>query len=245
MIPKTREQFIQFCLRQLGHPVIQIELDYEQLDDIVDYCLHYYYDYHFDGTHKEYLAHKLTKEDIESGFVKLDDSIIFVTDLYMLDMNRSSNNFFDVQYQIALNDFFNISSTQMHNYWISMTHLELINQIINPRTAIRFNRHMNKLFIDGGMRQKLTAGSYVVIECYRAINPDEYPDIWGDRWLQRYTTAHIKKVWGEVLKKFNLTLPGNVTYNGQIIYDEAINEIRELEEKMINSYSGPVLDMIG
>lgn len=243
MKPTNRQQFIEFCLRQLGYPVIQIELDWDQLDDIVDFCLSYYYDYHFDGTHKDYLAHQLCQEDIDNGYVTLPDDILFVVDLYLNTLN-SSSNLFDVQYQIAINDFFNMSSTQLNYYWTSMAHLQMIDQILNPRTAIRFNRHMNRVFIDPSSRRNLVPGKFVILECYRALDPNIYTDIWSDRWLQRYVTAHFKKLWGEILKKINMALPANVTFNGQQIFDEAMQEIRELEEKMINSYSLPVLDTI-
>lgn len=245
-IPTTRAEFKEYCLRELGKPVIEINVDDDQVDDRIDQALKYYWDYHFDGTEKVYYKYQITQEDRDNKFVELPENILGAVGIFPIgDPSMSGQDIFNIRYQIALNDLYNLTSVQLAPYYMAMEHLALITQLLVGQQPIRFNRHTNRLYIDADWG-KLPVGMWIVVEAYSVIDPDEYTDAWGDRWLARYCTALIKKQWGNNMKKFSgMQLPGGIQMNGQQIYEEAVAELKELEYEMINSYSLPVLDMYG
>lgn len=244
-IPNSRDTFIDYCLRRLGAPVIDINVDEEQIQDRVDDALLYYRDYHFDGTERIILQYQLSQQDIDNKYIPINDNIIGISNIFDIGDATQSSNLFNVRYQIHLNDLFDFSSSQYQHYTMAMTHIAQLEEIFVGKQPIRYNRHVNKLHIDMAW-DKVQDGQYVIIDCYRILDPSVYTDVWGDRWLHRYATALIKRQWGENLKKFEgMQMPGGLTFNGQKIWEESIEEIRQLEEEMIVSYSLPVSDMIG
>lgn len=245
-LPTSRQEFKDYCLRRLGYPVIDINVDDEQVEDRIDDALSYYRDYHHDGVEKLYLQYQLTSTDIANKYVPLPESIVGVTGIFDINDTIASSNIFNVRYQIHLNDLYDFSFATMAPYVMAMRHVETLQEIFNGKKPIRFNKHMDKLYIDLDWSSDVVAGKYIIVDCYRTVDPEEYPDVWTDKFLLKYATSLIKRQWGENLKKFEgMALPGNVTFNGQKIYDEAVEEIRAMEDTANSSQSLPVFDMIG
>jgi hypothetical protein len=244
--PASREEFKQFCLRRLGAPLLEINVADEQVEDCIEIAFQYYYDYHYDATEKVYLAHQVTQTDIDNKYLSIDDSVIGVINILPLGNSYSTNNLFNLRYQIALNDLFAFNTGPFAPYYMALQNVALAEELFVGKQAIRFQRHSNKLYIDIYWGEKVVLGEYIIVEAYQKINPDTYTDVYNDRWLQRYCTAQIKKQWGENLKKFEgLSMPGGITFNGQKIWDEATDEIQAIEAEMISTYSLPVTDMLG
>lgn len=245
----SRQEFTDYCLRKLGFPVIEINVDPDQVSDRVDDALQYFQDYHFDGLQKVYYIHKITQEDINQRYLDLSDvrdnsnnatEIVGVTRIFPLMDSQASISMFDLRYQLRLNELYDFTSASYINYTMTMQHLRMLEQLFVGETPIRYQRHMQKLFIDWGWgKSEAPIGSIVIVECYAIINPEAYNRVWDDRWLKRYATALIKRQWGENLKKFgNIQLPGGVVLNGDKIFEEAMDEIKDLEEDMENNYGG-------
>jgi hypothetical protein len=244
-IPTSRDQLKEHCLRRLGKPVVDINVDEEQVQDRIDEALLYYRDYHFDGTERVLLKHQITAADKTNKYITLDDSYIGVVGVFDVGDSTQTSNLFNVRYQIHLNDLFDFSSTTYVPYVTAMRHVAQLEEIFVGKQPIRFNRHTNKLHIDMSWND-VTTGNYIIVDCYKITDPGTYTDVWSDRWLMQYTTSLIKRQWGENLKKFEgLQMPGGLTFNGQKIWEEATEEIRRLEDEMISSYSLPVSDMTG
>lgn len=245
-VPTTRAQFKEYCLRKLGKPVIEINVDDDQIEDRIDESLKYYYDYHFDGSEKIYYKHQVTDQDKANKYITLPENIIGAVRVFPVgDPSMSTSDMFNIRYQIALNDLYTLTSVSMVPYFMVMQHLALIQELLVGQQPIRYNRHTNKLYLDMDW-DKYSTGEYILVEAYEVINPETYSDAWGDRWLQEYCTAKIKYQWGSNLTKFTgLQLPGGVQFNGEKIMDDAQTKIEKLEDEMINSYSLPVSDMIG
>lgn len=245
-VPTTRAEFKDYCLRRLGSPVIEINVDEDQTEDRVDDALKYYWDYHFDGSSKEYYKHQVVQEDMDNKYITLPENIIGAVSIFNIgDPAVSSDDLFNIRYQIALNDLYTLTSVSMVPYYMTMSHLALVQEIIVGKQPIRYNRHVNRLYIDMDWA-KIKIGEYILVEAYQIVDPDVYADVWKDQWLARYATALIKRQWGSNLTKFiGMQLPGGLQFNGQKIYDDAVAEIDKLEQEMISSYSLPVLDMIG
>ena len=244
--PASREEFKQFCLRRLGAPLLEINVADEQVEDCIEMAFSYYYDYHYDATEKVYLAHQVTQTDITNKYLSIDDSVIGVTNILPIGNSYSTNNLFNLRYQIALNDLFAFNTGPFAPYYMALQNVALAEELFVGKQGIRFQRHSNKLYVDIAWGEKIVLGEYMLIEAYQKIDPDVYTDLYNDRWLHRYCTALIKKQWGENLKKFEgLSMPGGITFNGQKIWDEATDEIQAIEAEMISSYSLPVTDMLG
>lgn len=246
-LPTNRTAFKEYILRRLGFPVIEINVDEEQIEDRIDDALSYYQEYHFDGMEKLYLKHLITAEDKTNKYLTIPDDILSI--VRVLPANgyglTSSSGMFSVQYQIALNDLFNLNNANVSGYVGAMQNLELLNNIFAGESGIRFNRRTDKLYINHDW-STLTEGQYLVIECYKSLDPDEYSEIWSDRWLLRYATALVKRQYGEHLSKYGgIQMLGGVTFNGERILSDANAEIEKLEAEMINSYSLPSSDVIG
>lgn len=247
-IPTTRDEFASYCLRRIGAPVNCINVDPEQIDDRIDDALQYFRDYHFDGTQRMLLKHAVTQDNIDNEYIDFtaDQQITGVTRIFDIGDATQTSNLFNIRYQIHLNDLFDISASSMLPYVMSMTHVRLLEEIFVGKKAIRYNRHENRLYIDMAWQNDITPGEIIIIDCYVVMDPDTYPDVWSDRFLQRYATQLIKKQWGENMKKYGgVQLPGGVELNGQQIYEEAHAELEKLEDEMINSYSLPAWDFTG
>ena len=243
-VPASRQQLKDYCLRRLGSPVVDINVDDEQVDDRIDDALEYYQDYHFDGTERIFLKHQLTADEIASDEITVPDAVIGVVNIFDIGNAVQSSNLFNIRYQIHLNDLFDFPSTTYVPSINTMRHLEMLEEIFVGKKPIRFSRHTNKLRVDSLFEQN--SGEFLIIECYRILDPDTFTEVYGDIWLKSYATALIKRQWGENLKKFEgMQLPGGVTFNGQKIWEEATEEINKLEEEMISSYSLPVADFMG
>ena len=246
-IPSTRAEFKEWCLRKLGKPVIEINVDDDQIDDRIDESLRYYWDYHFDGSEKVYYKHLVTADDITNKYITLPENIIGAVRIFSIgDPSISSDDLFNIRYQIALNDLYTLTSVSLVPYYMVMEHLALVQQLLVGQKPIRYNRHRNRLHVDTAWGDQIKLGEYILVEAYEVVDPDTWSDAWGDRWLQQYATAKIKYQWGTNLSKFiGMQLPGGVQFNGERIMDDAKAEIDKLEAEMITSYSLPVTDMIG
>ena len=244
--PTTRKEFREWCLRKLGKPVIEINVDPDQADDRIDEALSYYWDYHFDGTEKIFLKHQITQQDKDNGYIDIPENVIGAVNIFPLGSSiTASTGMFNVQYQFVLNNLHDFVNYNMVNFYMSMQHLQFMEEILVGKQPIRYNRHVNRLYIDVDWA-RLAIGDYIVAECYQIVDPETYTDVWKDRWLQNYATAKIKHQWGSNLTKFvGMNLPGNVQFNGEQILNDAKEEIQRLEEEMLTSYSLPVSDMIG
>ena len=241
-VPTSRSEFKEYCLRKLGKPVIEINVDDDQVEDRIDEALKYYWDYHFE---RIYYKHLITSTNISDKYITLPENVIGAVRIFSIGDPMVTNNLFDIRYQIALNDLYTLTSVSMIPYYMMFQHIQLLEQMLVGQQPIRYNRHTDKLYVDMDWN-KVTAGNYLIVEAYQVLDPDTYTDAWGDRWLSRYSTALIKKQWGSNLTKFSgLTLPGGVQFNGDKIYNDAVNEIEAMEKDMATSYSLPSFDMIG
>jgi hypothetical protein len=277
--PTSRSELINYCKRQLGAPVLEINVASEQIDDLVDDAIQYFQERHFDGVGQVFLKYQLTQADIDRGrapnnstvgiatttatadivgtattftyqessnFLQIPPSIIGITKIYHFDgTNTSTNNMFSVKYQLFLNDIYYWGSTEILTYAMTKTYLEDINFLLTTEKQIRFNQRQDRLYLDidwGSVR----AGDYIIIDCYRALDPNDYARVWNDSFLKKYLTSLIKKQWGQNLIKFQgVKLPGGIELNGRQIYDDAQKELEDIMEKMSNTYELPPLDMIG
>lgn len=244
--PATRQQLKEYCLRRLGEPVIDVNVDDDQLEDRIDDALKFYQDYHYDGTERIFLKHQITAADKTNEYIEINDNIIGIIRVFDIGDSINSSNLFNIRYQIHLNDLFDFTSTTYVPYVTAMRHVEQLEEIFVGKKPIRFNRHMNRLYIDMDWSDDVAVGEYIIVEAYRILDPNTYTDVYGDRWLREYTTQLFKRQWGENLKKFEgMQLPGGLQFNGQQIYNEAQDEITRLESEVTTNYGGIVMDMIG
>ena len=244
-IPSSRDTFKEFCLRRLGKPVIEINVDDDQVEDRIDEALQFYWDYHYDGTERTFFKKVITQDDKDNGYVTVPDNIIGVINLFDIGDAVNTNNLFNIRYQIALNDLYTLTSQSMVPYYMAMQHIQMLEELLVGKQPLRYNRHVNRLYVDMDW-DKFTVGEYLIAEAYQVVDPATYTDVWKSNWLQKYTTALIKRQWGSNLTKFEgMQLPGGVTFNGAKIYDDANAEIERLEQEMITNYGGVVMDMIG
>jgi hypothetical protein len=273
--PASRQQLIEYCLRKLGAPVLEINIAEEQLDDLVDDALQFFNERHFDGVEKMFLKYKLTADDIERGrskggnndldveittassnvgtfeweensnYIPVPDSVIGIEKVFKLDNRTIASNMFNVNYQLFLNDIYWFSSTQIMNYFVTKRYLEDIDWILNPNKQMRFNKRQGRLYIDTDW-DTMDADDYLIIECYRILNPNDFTKVYNDSFLKQYLTSLIKRQWGQNLIKFQgVKLPGGIELNGRQIYDDALREIQSIEDKMMTTYELPPMDLIG
>lgn len=239
MIPVDRASYIQYCLRNLGEPVIEVNVDDDQIDDRVDEALQYYTMYHYEGTIKTFLKHQITQLDMDAGKIAIPDYVFNVQRITPFsNVVSSSNLFFDVNYQLMLSDLYNLTTTDVLYYSQLNEHINLLNNLLNAVPSFQFNRNMGFIEFPNspeGLDKRLRVGEWILIECYRAIDPVQFSRIWNDQWLKRYGTALIKRSWATNLKKYsNMQLPGGVIIDGIAMYQEAVAEIKELEEELID-----------
>jgi hypothetical protein len=256
--PATREQLKQYALRNLGKPVIEINVDDAQLEDRLDEALQYFSQYHYDGVERVYLKYQYTEADktrltsntsssatknsITTNFSEANnylivpDSVLAVNRIFNLS-DKHNLNLFDVRYQLRLNDLYDFSSTSIIHYDMVLRHLDFLDHILVGEKPIRFNQHNNRLYIDMDWSEDLSVGEYIIIECYRKLDPETMTDVYNDIYLKRYVTALFKKQWGANLSKFNgVAMIGGVTLNGQQIYSEALSDIEKLENEIRTTY---------
>ena len=268
--PNSKATFKEYIKRALGAPVVEINIDDDQLDDRVDEALQYFQEFHYDGSIKTYLKHQITQAEIDSfktneshsasttgtqaisgqtygegkNYITLPEHVLAVINLFPFSSGTQSN-MFDIQYQLRLNDLWDLTSTSVMYYSQVQSHLALLNQMLVGQIPIRYNMHSNRLYIDYNAN-KLSANEWIIIECYRKINPTDMTDVFNDMWLKKYATAKVKYQWGENLAKFTgIALPGGVTLNSEQMKTEAQEEITKLEEESRLNYEMPVMDMMG
>lgn len=243
--PTSRQELIDYCLRKLGAPVLEINVDDDQIEDRVDEALQKYRDFHMDGQRRVYLPVQITPTDLTNKYVTLTDNVIYVTRVLPITNTWSSSNMFSMKYQMYLNDFYALYKAESLQYYTQMQqYLTEIDLLLNGIQACQYQRHGNKLFVDMAWTDKLQSGQYIVVECY--VSLDDNSEMWNDSWLKRYTTALIKQQWGQNLSKFDgMQLPGGVTINSQEILQQAEEEIKALEESLRDSYELPADFMVG
>jgi hypothetical protein len=244
--PTTKATFKEYCLRKLGKPVIEINVDDDQVDDRIDEAIRYWYDYHFDGSEKIYYKHAITETDVTNKYITLPENIIGAVSIFSMgDPSISSDDLFNIRYQIALNDIYTLTNVSLVPYYMVMEHLALMTELLVGKQPIRYSRHKDRLHVDMDWNT-VAVGSFLLVEAYEVVDPETYTDAYNDRWLQNYATTLIKEQWGSNLTKFTgMTLPGGVQFNGEKIYNDAVDARTKMEQEMISSYSLPVLDMIG
>lgn len=231
MAVTTRQGLIDYCLRELGAPVVEVNIAESQIEDRVDEAIEYWRQHHYDGIEKVYLKHEVTEQDIQNKYIPINDLIYGVTRVFPIATGTStSKSIFDLQYQLRLNDLYDLTSTSVIYYTQVMSHLALLDLTLNGKPLYRFNRLTNKLYIDENWQENIAAGTFLLVECYRVLDPTTAPRMFGESWLKHYTTALLKKQWATNLKKFQgLQLPGGVTIDGDKLYSEAKEEIEKLE----------------
>ena len=270
--PSTKSTFKNYCFRALGDGVIDINVSDDQADDRIDEALQFFAQYHYDGIERMYLKHLITSADVTrarsditttatdkidntvtadwkegKNWIPVPDTVVSVVQVYPFSGNMTSSNMFDVRYQLRLNDLFDFSSTSILHYQMTMQNIALLENILVGEVPIRFNQHQNRLYLEMDWANDLTADSdYIVIECYRKLDPTSYTDIYDDIYLKRYATTLIKKQWGSNLSKFGgVTMLGGVTMNGETLYTQAVEEQTKLEEEIQLAFELPINHMIG
>lgn len=244
---RTREQLAQYCLRRLGAPVIQINVADEQLEDRIDDALEKFAEYHYNGTNRAYLKHQVTNQDKINQYIILPENILGAVDIFPLQgFAVSGQDMFDVRYQIAMNDLYTLSGTNLVPYVMTMTHLNTMNELLIGKVPIRYNRRNgNKLFLDMDWNNTPT-GSWLIVEAFEIVDPEEFVGIYDELWLKDYLTALIKKQWGTNLSKFQgMALPGGMVLNGLEIIQQANQEIEECQRTLERNYVMPPLDRMG
>lgn len=249
----SRAEFSEYCLRRLGAPVIQINVDPDQIQDRVDDAIQYWSDYHADGLQKLYYIYMINDQDIANQYINVDPSvtvdaqnnqidIVGVTRIFPVTDSQATINMFDLRYQLRLNELYDFTSASYINYTLTQQHLRTLELYFSGEVPIRYNRRMRRIFVDWAWgSSEAPSGVVAIFECYALLNPNTYPDVWNDRWLKRYATALIKRQWGQNLKKFaDVPLLGGIKLDGQTIWNEANDEITMLEHEMIVDYSGPL-----
>tara|TARA_B100001057_G_scaffold141855_1_gene141560 strand:- start:1062 stop:1874 length:813 start_codon:yes stop_codon:yes gene_type:complete len=267
--PNTRETLKQYALRNLGKPVIEINAEDSQLEDRIDEALQYYAQYHYDGIRRTYLKYKLTSADKtrlsntnaitesatdgtttttwneDQNYLIVPQSVVSIINIFPFS-NKGNLNLFDVRYQLRLNDLYDFSSTSIINYDVVLRHLDFLDHILVGEKPLRYNQHDNRLYIDMDWTNDLATDEYIVIECYRKLDPESFTDVYNDLYLKRYVTALFKKQWGANLSKFGgVAMVGGVTLNGQQIYSEALQEVDKLEQEIRSTYELNPAIMIG
>lgn len=244
--PTTRTEFKDYVLRKIGAPVIQINVSDEQIEDRIDEAIAFWRDYHYDGSQMIYLKHALTQEEIDQGYIEVPENILGITRIFDLSSSISTGTgFFNVQYQFVLNNLEDITGYNIQHYYMSLSHLQFLQEILVGRPMIRYNRHINRLYLDV-TKAVLNAGSYIIIEGYDIIDGATYSDVWNDRFLQNYASALIREQWGLNLTKFTgMQLVGGVQFNGERILDDARAERKEMEDTAKTSLQPLVYNFIG
>lgn len=247
--PTTRQTFIDYCLRALGHPVIEINVDEDQLEDRVDEAIQYYQEYHGDAVVRNLLKHQVTQGNINAGFITIDDTNFLSINNVFNTSSSHTNSVFSIDYQIHLNDIFDLNAAHggIINYEMTKQYMSLIDRNINGvYEMIEWSRHKNRVNFHSTTLKDVGVGNYLVFDGYTVIDPDSFSDVYNDAFLKKYATALFKRQWGLNLIKFEgMTLPGGVTLNGRQIFDDAKEEIQQLEEQMQLKHEMPPLDFIG
>ena len=278
--PSTRQGLIDYCLRKLGAPVLEINVADDQIDDLVDDALQLFNERHFDGVERMYLKYKLTQEDLDRGqakntdgvgivtttatstsitgygtttnswyetsnFLQVPDSVVGIEKIFKFDSSTISGGMFSIKYQLFLNDLYQFNSVNLLQYAMTKSYLEDIDFLLTTDKQVRFNKRQDRLYLDIDWGAE-TVGNWLVLDCYRALDPTSFTQVYNDPFLKLYLTALIKRQWGQNLIKFKgVKLPGGIEMNGREIYDDAEREIESLRSRMANEYELPPYDFVG
>ncbi len=277
--PSSREGLIDYAKRQLGFPVLEINVADEQFQDLLDDAIQIYQERHYDGIARMYLKYKITQDDIDRGqarggdstlgistttttstvglsttfdleennnYIQMPPSVIGVNQIFKVRSDTVYDGLFNIRYQLFLNDLYAFGSIDLLQYSMVQTKLEDITFLLNPNVRYRFNIRQDRLYIDIDWGAAVNVGDYLVIDCFRILDPDDFTKVYNDQFLKRYFTALCKKQWGMNLIKFQgVQLPGGIQLNGRQIYDDGVRELDEIRSKMSSDYEMPPLDMIG
>ena len=278
--PSTRQGLIDYCLRKLGAPVLEINVADDQIDDLVDDAIQLFNERHFDGVERMYLKYKLTQEDLDRGqakntdgvgivtttatstsitgygtttnswyetsnFLQVPDSVVGIEKIFKFDSSTISGGMFSIKYQLFLNDLYQFNSVNLLQYAMTKSYLEDIDFLLTTDKQVRFNKRQDRLYLDIDWGAE-TVGNWLVLDCYRALDPTSFTQVYNDPFLKLYLTALIKRQWGQNLIKFKgVKLPGGIEMNGREIYDDAEREIESLRSRMANEYELPPYDFVG
>lgn len=249
MAVNSRDTLKDYCLRQLGEPVIEVNVDPDQIEDRIDEALEYFREFNSDATLKTYLKHQVTASDITNGYITLNSDIIQVVMMFPVSGSSMQRGFFDIKYQLHLNDIANLQTYMgdLAYYEQIQQYLSLIDMKLNGYPQVQFSQHQNRLYIHGDFTDgDIQEGDYIVAEVYQLIDPATHTSVWNDKWLKEYSTALIKKQWGQNLIKFEgMQLPGGVTINGRQLYEDALQEIEKLREDIRLEHEMPVDFYVG
>tara|TARA_B100000900_G_C20528444_1_gene695223 strand:+ start:328 stop:1185 length:858 start_codon:yes stop_codon:yes gene_type:complete len=282
--PATRQQLIDYSLRKLGAPVLEINLDDDQIDDLVDDALQYFNERHFDGVEEMFLKHEFTQDEIDRGkaasnaestntagivtttgtstpisgygstttsfvensnFIQIPDSVIGIEKIFKFNTSAISGGMFSIKYQLFLNDLYYFNSVELLQYSMVKSYLEDIDFLLTPERQVRFNKKQNRLYLDMDFNS-IREGDFIVIDCQRILNPDDFTKIYNDMFLKMYLTAIMKRQWGQNLIKFRgVKLPGGLELNGREIYEDGQRDLEFALTKLKEEYELPPLDFIG
>lgn len=234
-IPDTRDEHIDYCLRALGSPVLEINVADEQLEDRIDESLQWFREYHPDGKRRFYIQHPITQEEIDQGYIEFTQALLTVVRMFRVDQVSASTNFFDVKYQMMLNDISDLNNYagDIAYYEQMQQHLSLLDMKLSGEPLITFDRQNDRVYFYHD-KADFTVGNYVVFEVFGDLDPDAAANsplnsLWNHKFLKQYSIALIKKQWGQNMSKFEgMQLPGGVTISGRQIYDDAVAEIEQI-----------------
>lgn len=239
----TRADFAEYCLRKLGKPVIRINVSQSQVDDRIDDAIQAWNDKHYDGTEKSWIGYALTEQDILNGYITLPSDIMTVDQMIPMSTiykEHGTDSLFSYRYQYMLQNLSPFQPLDMLNYYMTITNLQDVNDMINTTERFEFTKHKSKLMIYRGLETS-KVGEVITFHVFKKINPEVTPDAWNDKWLKRYATALIKQNFGQNMKKHGeIQMLGGVSVNGQQIFDEATAEITDLEEDLRSTYEEPI-----
>jgi len=277
--PTTRQELIDYCLRQLGAPVLEINVADDQIDDLVDDALQYFNERHYDGVERMYLKYKITDDDINRGraketdgvgivtttgssnivgfgtttfnyyetsnYIQVPDSVIGVEKIFKFDTSAISGGMFSIKYQLFLNDLYYFNSVELLQYSMVKSYLEDIDFLLSTDKQVRFNKRQNRLYLDIDWTAK-SKDTFLIIDCYRALDPSDFSKVYNDSFVKKYLTALIKRQWGQNLIKFQgVRLPGGIELNGRSIFEDGQRELEDIRQRMTMEYELPPLDFIG
>jgi hypothetical protein len=276
--PSTRQELIDYSLRKLGAPVLEVNVADEQIDDLVDDTIQFFNERHFDGVERMYLKYKITQDDIDRGkgpsdpgvsgittttvsnsvglttqfnyeennnYIQVPDSVIGIEKVFKFDASSISGGMFSIKYQLFLNDLYYFNSVELLQYSMTKTYLEDIDFLLTTDKQIRFNKRQGRMYLDIDWGSQ-NAGDYLIIDCYRALDPANFSKVYNDTFVKQYLTALLKKQWGQNLIKFQgVKLPGGTELNGRQLYEDGERDLAEIRQKMTSDYEMPPLDFIG
>lgn len=246
--PNSRQTLIDYCLRRLGDPVIEINVDEDQLDDRLDEAIDLFMEYHSDASRNAYLKHQVTADDVTNGYIDVNTDVLFVTRMMPLSGNNSSN-WMSANYQLKLNDIRSLhgSMGDIGYYTQTQQHISLLNTMLTGAPQITYAHHQRKIYIHGEFETgSIKAGDYIIFEVKRLINPDLNTSYYNDKFLKEYLTQLIKQQWGSNLIKFEgMQLPGGVTMNGTLIYEQATQALEKLADDLRLEHELPVDFYVG